>query len=293
MDKTLNLGVRAHDVGLENLPEFFTAQAIEILAGRVLSHNFRAVQYTMSDAFRQVNPEQLNQGMAYQLRRAFESRNIQIAVLSCYINPVHPDLQIRKKQLSGFRQYLEFCRDLGCSYVATETGSKNINGTFNPENTSQQTMDELLESLGQMTAWARDFGVSVAIEGVSRFVARSPETIRKILDTIDSINLRVLLDPVNLLDPAAGNDLRQQYTGIVERSFELYGDKIIAVHLKDFKEADGQLVKVPIGTGQSPFGSLIKTVLDKKPGLPIILEEQKSATMDSSIEFLTNLVCKL
>ena len=293
MVKALTLGVRAHDVGLEELPSFFSAEAIEILAERVLSRNFHAVQFTMADAFKQVKPAHLNQGMAWQLRNAFESRNIQIAVLSCYINPIHPDHEKRKKDFDCFYRYLEFCRDLGCNYVATETGSKNIDGSFHPDNHSPRAMEELLDSLKLMVSCAEKFGIGIAIEGVSKYVARSPEVIMKILENINSGNLRVILDPVNMLEPAADSDIQQQYVRIVDESFSLFGDNIIAIHLKDYKFEEGKIVKTPIGTGSAPFNLLLKLAAERKPGLPLIMEEQKPVTMDSSFGFINGLIPEL
>jgi len=288
--KKLILGVRAHDVGLESLPACFTPDAIGVLADRVSSRHFGAVQYTMVDAFPSVKPAQLNQGMAWQLRKAFESRDIQIAILSCYINPVHPEPGERKKELACFRRYLEFCRDLGCNYVATETGSKNSDLSFHQNNHSPEVLEELLESLQQMVTWARNFSIGVAIEGVSKFVAHSPKIIRKILDGMNSDNLRVILDPVNLLKSSDDGDIRREYIDIVKESFDLYGDDIVAIHLKDVSLNEGKLTNVPIGTGLAPFDYLLDLIADKKPGLPLIMEEQNPSTMEKSINFLSKLI---
>ena len=290
MKKKLLLGVRAHDVGLENLPSSFSGEAIELLADRVLSRHFGAVQFTMAHAFPSVIPAQLNQGMAWLLRKAFESRDIQIAVLSCYINPIHPDPEERKKELACFRMYLEFCRDLGCNYVATETGSRNIDGSFHPDNHGALAMDELLESLKQMLSWAEGFGLGIAIEGVSKFVARSPEVIKKILDHFNSPKLRVILDPVNLLEASTDSDLRQNYIEIIEKSFDLYGNDIIAIHLKDFHFEEGKLINVPIGTGSAPFDYLLDLAADRKPGLPLIMEEQQAQTIENSVKYIERLI---
>ena len=290
MAKTLTLGVRAHDVGLESLPSYYTNEAFEALATRVLARRFKAVQFTMADAFPAVKPGQLNQGMAWKLRKSFESRNIQIAILSCYINPIHPDPVKRKKELACFYRYLEFCRDLGCNYVATETGSKNTDFSFHPDNHGSESLDELLGSLRQMVAWAESFGIGVAIEGVYNFVAYSPKVIRKILDIMNSPNLRIILDPVNLLQPSGETNIRQEYINIVKESFELYGDDIVAVHLKDYRYEDGKLVKVPIGTGLAPFDYLLDLAADRKPGLPLIMEEQNAATMENSVDYMEKLI---
>ena len=290
MSKILTLGVRAHDVGIVSLPADFSTEAIETLSERIAVRRFKAVQFTMVDAFPAVKDTQLNQGMAWKLRRAFENRNIQIAILSCYINPIHPDPEARERELACFHRYLEFCRDLGCNYVATETGSLNDDLSFHPENHSPLAMEELLGSLRRMLAWAADFGVGVAIEGVSKFVACSPGVIRDILEKVNGSNLRVILDPVNLLEDSDGCNGKQRYIDIVSESFDLYGADIVAIHLKDFRYEDGKLINVPIGTGLAPFDFLLELASKKKPGLPIIMEEQNPSTMENSINFIESLL---
>ena len=293
MLRKLTLGVRAHDAGLESLPSFYSYEAVKILAERVSSRHFSAVQFTMTDTFRAVKPGHLNQGLARELRNAFDNCGVQIAVLSCYINLVHPDREEQKKELDCFHRYLEFCRDLGCNYVATETGSRNTDYSFHPDNHGLKAMNELLDNLGQMVTWASDFGVSVAIEGVSKFPASSPKIIREILDQIKSANLRVILDPVNLLELSADNNINRQCINIAEESFDLYGDDIIAIHLKDCRIEDGKIINVPIGTGSVPFDFLLKLAAERKPALPVIMEEQNPQDLEKSVSFIEELANSL
>ena len=290
MINKLTLGVRAHDVGLESLPSCFSDKAAETLADRVSAKHFSAVQFTMADAFPAVKFTQLNQGMAWQLRKAFEKRNIQIAILSCYINPIHPDTDVLEKELACFRRYLEFCRELGSNYVATETGSRSNDLSFHRENHNHEAMEDLLKSLHRMLTWASGFGVGIAIEGVSKFVACSPKVIREILDRMNSVNLKVILDPVNLLEPSDSGNCQQKYINIVKESFDLYGDDIVAVHLKDFCYENGNLINMPVGMGLAPFDFVLGMAASRKPGLPVIMEEQNPSTMDNSVSFIEKLL---
>lgn len=48
--------------------------------------------------------------------------------------------------------------------------------------------------------YAEKLGVIVAIEPVCRHIVNNAKRARKVLDAIDSPNLQIIFDPVNLLD---------------------------------------------------------------------------------------------
>ncbi|MFR4339064.1 MAG: TIM barrel protein [Lachnospira pectinoschiza] len=50
-----------------------------------------------------------------------------------------------------------------------------------------------------MVKYAEQFGVIVAIEPVWKHIVYTVERARKVLDAIDSPNLQIIFDPVNLL----------------------------------------------------------------------------------------------
>ena len=93
------------------------------------------------------SPGRLNPGLAGYIGEALRQRGVQIAVLSCYINLIHPDPRERRKQIELFKEHLRFVRDFGCGIVATETGS------LNPD----------WAGLEEMVAEAERFGVLVGV----------------------------------------------------------------------------------------------------------------------------------
>jgi L-ribulose-5-phosphate 3-epimerase UlaE len=100
----------------------------------------------------------------------------------------------------------------------------------------------------------------------------------------------VILDTVNLLNVNDIGDGKQKYIDIVNESFDLFGDDIAASHLKDFRLENGKLINMPIGTGLAPFHYLLKLAADKKPYLPLIMEEQHSSTIEKSFDFMEKLI---
>ena len=278
----VRLGVRAHDFG--KLPA-------DVLAQKISEKGFTSIQLTLQEAIKGIDTVfgKLNPGMANHIGETFRKQNIQIAVLSCYINPIHPDKKERKKQIDGFKEYIRYARDFGCSIVATETGSVNTDFSFSPQNHSEKSFQTLLKSIGEMVEEAEKFGVFVGIEGVEKYVAYNPQKIKRMLDTFKTNNLQIVFDPVNLL--SASNYIDRER--IIEESFELFGDKIAVFHAKDFIIDNGCMKKVQIGEGLMDYEPIIKLLEKHKPYTNFIMEEIDINTVDDQLKYIKDICCQI
>ena len=271
----MRLGVRAHDFG--SLPA-------EELASRIASKGLTCIQLALNKAIAglDLKPGDLNPGLAFEIGQAFLRHRIQIAVLGCYINPLHPDPSIRKELIGWFKEHLRFARDFGCGLVALETGSLNADYSPHPGNHSEEAFLGALETLAQLVTEAEKFGVIVGIEAVTSHAVSTPEKMRRMLDCLDSPNVQVVFDPVNLLSPE--NHSRQQE--VVEESLRLFGDRIAVVHAKDFVPENGALKTVPPGEGMFHYAPLLSHLEKRKPGISILMEETGGDQADRSIRHL-------
>lgn len=269
------LGVRAHDFG--KLPA-------EELAKRISEKGFKAIQLALSKAIPGLDAGlgKLSPGMAHAIQDTFFSHHIRIAVLGCYINPVHPDPIERRSQLERFKEHIRYARDFGCSIVATETGSLNADFSYHPDNHGESAFQILFESIRELVAEAEKFGVMVAIEGVRHYVANSPERIRRLIDAIGSNHLQVILDPVNLLSPLNFQD----QGSVIKKAFELFGDRIVALHAKDFILENGQICSICAGEGHLNYDLVFKLLKEKKPMSYVLMEDTKPDQIDAGIAYL-------
>ncbi|MDF2988451.1 MAG: xylose isomerase protein [Eubacterium sp.] len=202
--------------------------------------------------------------------------------MGCYINPVHPDSEVRKTQIYRFKEHIRFARDFGCSIVATETGSLNADFSYTPHNHGEKAFEILLGSLSEMVEEAERFGVMVGIEGVSHYIMNNPEKIGRTLKRIDSNLLQVVFDPVNLL--TVENYKRQE--DIINQSFELFGDRMVAFHAKDFIIENNMMKVVQAGEGLFNYDLTLKRLNESKPCIDILMENARVEIMDRGIEFL-------
>jgi sugar phosphate isomerase/epimerase len=129
---------------------------------------------------------------------------------------------------------------------------------------------------------AEKFGVFVGIEPVATHTINSPEKMKRLLDAINSNNLQVVFDPVNLITI----DNYKNQDQIISKSLELFGDKIVVVHCKDFVAEKDALRTVTAGKGQLNYKLLAAFLKEDKPFINCLLEETDEPFMEGSMKFL-------
>ena len=273
--KMLNIGIRAHDI--ENLP-------LEELVQEIASKGLTSVQLALGKSLSNVNTEvgSLSPGLARYVGSMFSKYNVQIAVLGCYFNMIHPDLVERRKGIERFKEHIRFARDFGCSIVATETGNVNPEIFYTEENFKERPFLEVVESVRELVKEAEKFGVIVGIEAGVNHPVYSPKVMKRLLDSINSNNLQVILDPVNLLTI----DTYQNQEEIFQEAMDLFGDRVVILHAKDFIIENNQLVPTAVGKGLLNYEYILNVLKEKKPYINILLEETKEPFIDESIAFL-------
>jgi sugar phosphate isomerase/epimerase len=271
----LQIGLRAHDYGARVSPE----ELADILA----PYRPAAIQLALAKALAGApRSGGLSPGYARSVRRTLEKRGIAIAVLGCYINPVHPDPDIRDAQLRGFEEHLRFARDFDCALVGTETGSRDPGCGFHPDTEKPETFDLFCRSLERLIGVAEKCGSVVAIEAVAdQHTISSIEKMQRVLRHFASPALKVIYDPVNLI-PRAG--LAEPQERFFARAFDAFGDEIAAVHAKDFRA--GKAKDLPAGTGEMDYPALLKLLRDRKSHVDILLENTGPDTGRAAMDFL-------
>jgi sugar phosphate isomerase/epimerase len=274
----IQIGLRAHDYGKQVPAE----QLADTLAAFKPASIQLALPKALSDA---PCPGGLSPGYARRIRRILEARNISVAVLGCYINPVHPDPDEREKMLRSFEEHLRFARDFGCALVGTETGSCNADCSRHPDTEKSETFDLLCRAVERLAAVAEQCGSIVAIEPVAdQHTISSIEKMAQLLRRIPSPALKVIYDPVNLI-PAAGLTETQEHFFL--RAFDAFGDDILAIHAKDFRiEGGKKLGDLVSGTGDLDYPALLKIIQKRKPGIDILLENSIPAQARETMAFL-------
>ena len=259
----MRIGCRAHDFGRASAEE---------LATRIVAKGLTCVQLAPSKALDGVvwGRGVLTPALAADVGKTFRRHGIDIAVLGCYVNPIHPDLGVRRELLEIFKEHLRVAHDFGCTVVALETGSKNADYSPHPDNHTEAAFQEMVASISELVEAAEAADVRVGVEAVTVHTVSTPALMRRLLDEIASDHIGVVHDPVNLLD--VGNWRSQGL--IFQEAFDLYGDRIVAVHAKDFTVGEGGLKYMALGKGGLlDAGSAFSWIAKHNPGVPVLLED--------------------
>lgn len=272
----MRLGVRCHDVIHDSL---------EDLSNNIGDKNFKSVHLALQKIKLDFDfkKSRITPGMAKHVRDTFAKNDISVDILGCYVNLAHPDDDELKKLLDRFKEHIRFARDMGCSLIGTETGALNKDYVEGPENLTEEAFLRTLNSVKELVKEAEKFGVIVAIEGVAKHVINTPERMKRILDNIDSNNVQVIFDPTNYM---TAENYKDQET-LVRTAFELFGDRIVAIHAKDFVCENNEIIEAPIGKGLLNYEVLLSLVKENLPYVDIFLEATKPENIDDSIEYVT------
>lgn len=121
-----------------------------------------------------------------------------------------------------------------------------------------------------------------AIEPVYRHIVWNPVQARKVLDEINSPNLQIIFDPVNLLDIANYQDRE----AVIREAIELLGPDIAMVHLKDFRIEEGRMVSVGCGLGMMDYTEILKFMKERKPFIHATLEDTRPENNQQVKDFI-------
>ena len=232
-----------------------------------------------------VAPEALTPGYAMYLRRLFDKYELDCAVLGCYLNLATPDAAQLKAAQEKYMANIRFAAHLGAGVVGTETGAPNVEYKFEEACWNEESLQIFIRNLRPVVKYAEQMGGLVAIEPVVRHIVCHPVRARRVLDEIGSPNLRIILDPVNLLE--IYNYEKQDE--IIDEAIELLGKDVAVLHVKDFAITDGRLVSVPVGQGQCHWDRIMPYMKKEKPYMHATLEDTRPDNAVAALNYISEI----
>ncbi len=274
----INAGMRCHDI----CPKM----ELEGLFKEVKAAGVSQIQLAMSKSISNYNfePGHYSAGFARYIRTLLEENGVHVAVLGCYINPVNPIESRRQAEVARFIEHLKYARVIGADMVGTETGRLDPDMKVTAETFTEDAYQLLLKSMREIVAAAEKLGVIVGVEGVFDHTLYSPARMKRFMEDIGSPNVEVILDAVNLIGPEDVKPESQRQA--VEKAFAYYGDRIGALHMKDFVYENGVQQFRHVGQGDFCFEPLLKLVKERKPHVAMLLENSSRDKYRGDVEYL-------
>ena len=275
MINEMNFGVRGHDIAADGLSE---------LSKKLKDYGIKSVQLVLKKSCKGFKEGMFSPSFANKIGKTFEENGVNVAVLGCYINPSCTNEEALKAEMNYFVESLKYARYMNAGVVGLETGF--VGESCNKErNNTEEAYQHLFSNMSVLRDAAEKLGVTIAVEAVSFFVINSPERMHRLITELNSPNMAVIFDPLNLIT-------LENYNGqeaLFNKMFELLGEKIAVIHLKDFKVVGDHLEQCPIGEGLMNIPLLLSIIKERKPNIPIILEEVKEKDLLRSVEYLNSL----
>lgn len=259
------IGMRGHD---------FDTDTISALSKKCNEYGVGGVQLVLMRSIKGFKKGEFTPEYAKSIGDELKENGVRIPILGCYINPSDANEETLKESMDYFIENLHYAKYLGAEMVGLET----CNYKSAEYNDTEEAYQYLLKNMKVLVAEAEKLGVIVGIEGVNFHIINKPDKMKRLVDDLNSPNVRVIFDPVNYIND---NNYEQQ-DDIINRHFDLLGDLTRLLHLKDFVLKDGKV------TFENPCKGLLnkKLVFERLkevyPDCTIILEETKEDKLPSA-----------
>ncbi len=169
---------------------------------RIKAADFNCVQLDVSFKDCDAAKGQLTREKAIEIRNKFRDANLPVVCVSGYTNFIHPDPAKRQANIDYLKTMIRFARDLGCTYVASETGTYNEESdwVWDQRNGTGAVYQETLAVVKDIVAYAAQHGVTFLIENYVNNVIGSVAQVKRLFADVDSPHLGLLCDPTNYFD---------------------------------------------------------------------------------------------
>ena len=295
------------------LPGIFTGYYpynMDEVIKKIKASDFSCVQLDVSFKDCDAVKEHLTKQKANLIRDKFRDANLPIVAVSGYTNLVHPDRDKRKANIAFIKMMMERALDLGCPYVASETGTYNRESdwVWDDHNATEAAYQEAAEIIYDIVKFAREHGAVYIVENYVNNVVGSVEQVLRLFKDINLPNIKLLCDPTNYFNDGNIDDVN----GELRRIFDALSDKMVVAHAKDCKRAESTeekhadidadeshtfrgsgAVELPAaGLGVLNYDLYVKLLAKDHPNMPIIIEHLDENDISRAKGFLDGVLKK-
>ena len=270
----MKYGCRAHDHG---------KQSAASLAQTLRTAGYDAAQLAIPRAIEGIDSyADIKETHLLEIKRTFDEANIEVSVLSCYMDLTAPDEAVRLAGVENVRRRLHDLKVLGVRQVGSETSHHALTPAE-----KAAAVPRMLDSVLRIVEEAARIDAVFAVEPVDFHPLDSPETLQKLLDTVgDPAHLKVIFDPVNLLN--AGTVTHQSEAW--KSWLQVIGKQLGAMHMKDACVLpDGTRRQMPLGQGQMDYGVIAEWLHRDYPDIPLIRDEVILSSAANDLTFMRKL----
>ncbi len=261
----------------------FEAPSLAGVLDAVTQHGIRRIQLNISSMGRADMPDGLNSAACRKARREIDARNINVDSLSATYNMIHPDPASRAQGIRRLAVLASHAAEIGTDLLTLCTGTRNPHSMWqdHPQNSSPEAWSDLLAAMEQALTLAEEHDVRLGIEPEVSNVVSSPAKARKLLDTMRSDRLTIVMDGANVFP--AGTIHRQRE--ILDEAFHLLGERIALAHAKDLSR-DGEAGHEAAGAGLLDYDYYLRLLQQSGYTGALVLHSLTPAQVPGCVRFL-------
>lgn len=218
----------------------------------VRSAGYDCAQFNLACCGLPAMPDAIADETIMAIEEAVSTSGVKLAALSGTYNMIHPDTTVRKEGLRRLQVVLEAAHTLNIPLVTLCTGTRDADDQWrhHRDNATPEAWLDLIREMDRAVNMADLLGVDLGIEPEQANVVTSANDAKKLIESIGSKRIRIVLDPANLFEVAD----RLQARRIVAEAIDSLGPAIAMAHAKD-RHADGSFATA--GTGVVDFADFV------------------------------------
>ena len=151
-------------------------------------------------------------------------------------------------------------------------------------NSSDEALDRVVEVFGELAKHAEKEGVYLAIEPAAQHVCSTVERLDEALKRINSDHVKVIVDLYNLLEASNEECIYE----ILKTALNLFNERILLFHIKDYKKVDGKIVQCGVGQGLFDYDLILDLIHEHNPDALLVLEGTVKEDLKPAVDFITS-----
>lgn len=203
----------------------------------VAAAGYSCAQYNMACSGLPSMPDSIGAPQATRVAEASARTGVAIVAVSGTYNMIHPDPHTRADGRRRLEVLAARCAELSTGLITLCTGTRDPTDQWkrHPDNDTEAAWHDLLTAMETAISIADRHNVDLGIEPELANVVSSAKKARRMIDTMKSPRLKVVIDPANLFEVATLEEQRD----LLSSAIDLLADRIILAHAKD-RTPDGR-----------------------------------------------------
>jgi len=184
-------------------------------------------------------PESVSADLIGRIRRSCDDNGLDIVAINATFNLIDPDQGRLRENMRRFPVIAEASRALDCPILTLCTGTHDPQDMwrYHPDNALEASFQALCANMEPLLPIADRYGLYLGIETEAANVAATPQRSRRLLDTLGSPRVKIVMDGANVFQPGQAHpDLAP---AVLQNAFDVLGKDVILAHGKDIAASPG------------------------------------------------------